>query len=44
MSILVPNIKFIKSGDTKATDIVIKLIVITNLLMVGSALFFTFFE
>jgi|GEM_PF-5092236 len=44
MSILIPNVKFIKSGDIKATDILIKVIVFTNLFIVGSALFFTFIK
>lgn len=42
MSFLIPNKKYIKGGDVEATDILIKLIVIANVMIVGSALYFTF--
>jgi len=44
MSVIIPNMKFIKDGDIEATNILINTLVVSSLLMVGFALFFTFFD
>jgi len=44
MSILIPNIKFIKDGNENATNLLIKILLYSNLAIISSALLFTFLK